>query len=153
MNYLVLILAVAFVQDIPFKPKEHFEIKLDYQFRPRPHGAPNTVYLDSRKDYQRTASTVLPYLVLNIRLLQLPGEKMRLRITNNRDNKAVYRKVNLNTALALDMGFTDDMKDRVTAYAYELTFTDAEKKPIERILITVDEDGSFFVNGEKRGKF
>jgi hypothetical protein len=55
--------------------------------------------------------------------------------------------------LALDMGFTDDMIDRVHAHEYTLTFIDANKLPVNRIVINVAEDGSFFVNGEKRGKF
>ncbi|MGC1242955.1 MAG: hypothetical protein WA874_15300 [Chryseosolibacter sp.] len=153
MNCFIFILAFVFLQDIPFKPKEHFEVKLDYQFKSRPQEDHNTVELGARKDYQRTGATVLPYLVLNIRLLQLPEDKMRLRITSNRDPKPVFRKISINTKIELDLGFTDDMKDRVTAHEYELTFVNAEKTPVDRIQITVDEDGSFIVNGEKRGKF
>lgn len=152
MKLFLLILAFAFTQDIPFKPTEEFEAKLDYQFKPRPQGDPNTVRLGDAPRAQR-AGSVLPYLVLNIRMLQLPQDKMKVGITTNLNDRPVWRKVSLDAVLELDMGFTDDMIDRVTAHEYTVTFVDNDKAPIDRILINVAEDGSFFVNGEKRGKF
>jgi len=32
-------------------------------------------------------------------------------------------------------------------------FLNADKKPVSRIFMTIQEDGTFFVNEEKRGKF
>ena len=153
MSQLLLILAFAFFQEIPLKPKEEFEVKLDYQFKQRPTADPNTVSLGESGKSQRTSSGVLPYLILNIRMLALPDEKTRVIITTNLTERPVTKKVSLNTVLALDMGFTDDMIDRVHAHEYTLTFIDADKVPANRIIINVAEDGSFFVNGEKRGKF
>jgi hypothetical protein len=152
MHHFIFILAFLFLQEVPFKLKEEFEVKLDYQFKQRPSADHNTVHLG--KDYERrNNASVLPYLVLNIKLLKLPGEKMRVRVTNNLREKPIFRKVDLTSLLELDLGFTDDMKDRVTAHQYTLTFINQDKTPVEAILINVDEDGSFFVNGEKRGKF
>jgi hypothetical protein len=51
------------------------------------------------------------------------------------------------------MGYTDDMKDRVTAYEYTVHFMDNDRNEISCILISVSADGSFLVNNEKRGKF
>lgn len=153
MSQLLLILAFIYFQDIPLKPKEEFEIKLDYQFKQRPTADPNTVNLGESSKVQRTSSGVLPYLILNIKLLSLPDEKSRVSITTNMNERPTTKKVSLNSLLALDMGFTDDMIDRVHAHEYTLTFLDASKMPVNRILINVAEDGSFFVNGEKRGKF
>lgn len=152
MNHFIFILALALFQDLPFKPKGEFEIKLDYQFKQRPLGDHNTVTLSESKA-QRTSTGVLPYLILNIKLLSLPDTKTRLSITNNLNQRPLNKKVSLNTALTLDLGFTDDMIDRVTAHEYTLTFFNGEKEPVERILINVANDGSFLVNGEKRGKF
>lgn len=154
MNHLIFILAIFFLQDIPFKPKDEFEIKIDYQFKPRPLGDHNTVLLgNDRNDERRSTSLVLPYLTLNLRILSLPGEKMRLRINTNLNDKGTLKKINVNTVFALDMGFTDDIKDRVSAHEYTLILTAADKTPVEKIVISVDEDGAFFVNGEKHGKF
>lgn len=151
--YFTFTLSVFFLQEIPFKPKEEFEIKLNYQFRQWPQADVNTVNLaDSR--YQRSQhSGVLPYLILNIKLLKLSEEKMRVRITRNIDDRPVNKKVNVNAVIELDMGFTDDMKDRVKAYEYTLSFLTADKIAVSKIFISIDEDGSFLVNGEKRGRF
>lgn len=150
MHCFVIILAFLFLQEVPFKSKDEFEVKLDYQLKQRPLPDHNTVHLG--KDYERNPG-VLPYLVLNIKLLKLPSEKMRVRVTTNLREKAFYKKVDLNSLVELDLGFTDDMKDRVSAHQYTLTFITPDKTPVEAIVINVDEDGSFFVNGEKRGKF
>jgi hypothetical protein len=45
------------------------------------------------------------------------------------------------------------MKDGVTPNAYNVVFYNKEKKQTSRIHLSVIEDGTFFVNGEKRGKF
>lgn len=155
MKYLVFILSFHFLQDLPFKPKEEFEMKIDFQLKPRPPRDINEVQLnDSRRDFeQRTRSMVLPYVVLHLNVLKLPSDKMRLKISTNRVDKALIRKVSVNTPVELDLGFADDMKDRVTPHEYTLTFITAEKDPVDLIVIRVDEDGSFFVNGELRGKF
>ncbi|MEX2233946.1 MAG: hypothetical protein WD824_17400 [Cyclobacteriaceae bacterium] len=155
MNCFIFVLAFIFIQDLPFKPKEEFEIKLDYQFKQRPMGDHNTVRLgDSAKEYEdRGGGGVLPYLILNIKPLKLQEEKMRMRIATNLNERTIFKKVSVNTVLALDLGFTVDMKDRVTSHEYTLTFISADKKPVDRILISIGEDGSFLVNGEKRGQF
>lgn len=155
MNFYLLFIAIFFLQEVPLKPKEQFEVKLDYQFKARPLNDGNTVQLGATPGRYRenTGAGVLPYLILNIKLLELPEEKMRLQISTNLDARPSYRKITLNTLVELDLGFTDDMVDRVTAHRYVLTFIDSDKHPVDRIVISVDEDGSFLVNGEKRGKF
>jgi hypothetical protein len=151
MTFCLLFIAIFFSQEVPLKPKEQFELKLDYQFKPRPLNDGNTVQLGAVPS--RDGAGVLPYLILNIKLLELQGEKMRVQISTNLDQRPSYRKVALNTLIELDLGFTDDMVDRVSPHRYVLTFIDSEKKPVDRILISVEDDGSFLVNGEKRGKF
>lgn len=154
MKFLFLLLTVFLVQDLPYKPNEEFEIKLDYKFKQRPSVEASKINLsETRGEYERRTSTsVLPYLVLNLKLLKLNGET-RLRITNNLNNKANNRKISEGTIVPIDMGFTADVKDRVTPYEYTVTFLSPEKEETSRIVIFVDEDGSFLVNGEKRGRF
>jgi hypothetical protein len=57
------------------------------------------------------------------------------------------------TTFPLVIGYTDDVKDRVTPHEYILTFLSEDKTPLSRIVIFIDEDGTFAVNGEKRGRF
>lgn len=155
MIHLLLILATCYFQDVPLKPSDEFDIKLDYNFRSRPTADRNTVVFDGSQGVakQRMNDGVLPYLILHITPLKLAEEKMRVRIGTLADERVIQKKVEVNTELVLDLGFTDDMKDRVTAHHYVLTFLGADKTPVDKIVISIAEDGSFFVNGEKRGKF
>jgi hypothetical protein len=155
INYFAYLLAISPFQEIPFTPKENFELKLDYQFKQRPQADNNSVNLaETKREYdRRTATGVLPYLILNIKVLTLPEEITRVRVSKNMSDRPVNRKVTANSLIQLDLGFTDDMKDRVTAYEYHVYFLSAKKEIRSQILITVDKDGSFFVNGERRGKF
>lgn len=157
MKFVALCVCLSFLlQDLPLKPKEEFDIKLNYQFKQRPaNNQSNTVNLDeSRKDYERRTSTdLLPYLVLNIKMVKLGSEEVRVRITNNHEKKSYVKKLEEGQVVPLDLGFTDDVKDRVSPHEYILTFQSPKKSDISKIVIHIDEDGSFFVNGEKRGKF
>src|SRR5688572_13884526 len=129
MRFLIVMLSLLLVQDLAYKPKEEFDIKLDYQFKQRPHADVNSVNLnETRKDYERRTSTaMLPYLILKITLFKLQ-EVTRVRITNNKGSGVVNKKIADGSVIALDIGFTDDVKDRVTPHEYILTFLSAEKK-------------------------
>lgn len=143
----------SFLQELPFKPSTEFEIKIDYQFKSRPASDHNTVHLGTtNRPVHQTSSAILPYLILHVNFLVLPDEKSRMQISTNMDRRGTTKKVSLNATYDLDLGFTADMVDRVNAHEYTLTFLDADKNPVDRILIFIDEDGSFFVNGEKRGQ-
>ena len=154
MICFIHILLLALVQDVPFKERHEFEVKLDYQFKQRPGPDNNTVHLGAlHRNGQRAGMAVLPYLVLHIKMLELPSEKTRMKITTNMEPRPAFKKISVNSVFELDLGFTADMIDRVKAHEYTLTFLDEDKRPVNRILIAVDDDGSFLVNGEKRGQF
>lgn len=154
MNCALFILLLTLLQEVPFKPSTEFEIKIDYEFKSRPAQDPNTVKFGSVSQHvHQTASGVLPYLELSINFLVLPGEKTRMQVTTNLDSRGTTKRVTLESPYVLDLGFTVDMVDRVHAHEYTLTFLDADKNPVNRILISIGEDGSFLVNGEKRGQF
>ena len=154
--FCVYCLLLFLVQEVPFKAKEEFDIKLNYQFKQRPSADHrNTVNLDeSRKDYERrTSSDQLPYLILNVKFLKITPEEVRVRITNNRNNRSLTKKLSEGLVIPIDVGFTDDVKDRINAHEYVLTLLSPQKSETSKIVIHIEEDGSFLVNGEKRGKF
>ena len=49
------------------------------------------------------------------------------------------------------MGFVDDLKEAGTPL--QLVLLDDKKKEISQILISIDKDGTFLMNGEKQGQF
>lgn len=157
MKGILLLAVVAFFwQELPYKPKEEFDIKLDYQLKQRVFSGNSTlVHVDeSRKEYERRTSTdLLPFLALEIKLLKLAPDEVRVRIVSNLKQRVLNRKVDQGDVLPLQLGFTDDVKDRVKAYEYTVYIINKDKEETSRILISIDEDGTFNVNGEKRGQF
>lgn len=155
MNFCIFILLFAFSQDVPLKPSDEFEITLDYAFRHHPPVDRNPAFRSqSVRNYGYPASaSLLPYLVLSVKLCTLQHASMRMLVSSNLDSRKLYRKVAEEEVVALDLGFTDDMVDRVSAHRYTITFLTLDKRPVSKIVISVEEDGSFLVNGEKRGRF
>lgn len=152
---LLYFLLISFLQETPFKPREEFEIKLDYQFKQRPPVDQTSVQLDFEAEAHknRNASAILPYLTLNINILK-NSTAAKVVIKNNLNQSVVNKKLKTEpTIIALVVGYTDDVKDRVSPHEYTLVFLSADKKPLSKIVIFVDEDGTFIVNGEKRGRF
>jgi hypothetical protein len=150
MKLICLLLIFIIQQDqTPYKPREEFEIKLDFEFRDRPAANANTIELSQT---QSRAAGPLPYLYLNLRVLKPSPEEVRVRVIENGVRTALNRKFDMNAVLKLDMGYTDDIKDRIKAYEYTVYYLTADKKPVSKVVIYFDEDGVYFVNNEKRGK-
>src|SRR5690606_8043364 len=142
-----------FFQGVPLKPKEEFEITLEYSFKHRPPVERKTSLSGALRDRRHGGTSLLPYVVLNLKLLALEQPRMRMLVSTNLDQRAMYKKVNVQETVELRLGFTDDLIDRVGPHQYTVTFQTLDRKPVSKILIKVEEDGSFLVNGEKRGRF
>ena len=155
MKFSLLLLLVSFYQEVPFKAKEEFELKLDYDFKQRPMDDRTVVRMDetAAQHVRRTsASGMLPYLVVRVNVLQDAGAA-RVKITNNLNVNLGSKKVKEGLIVPVVFGFTDDVKDRVTPYEYTLSFISAERKELSRIVLFIEKDGTFIVNGEVRGRF
>jgi hypothetical protein len=137
----------SFAEDIPFKSKDEFEVNLDFKFRTR--------VKETSEVYTSTASNTsgpLPYLTISMKVLKLAPGETKIRIINSKGQLLYTRKAAGGTVVNLDMGYTDDIKGRVTEHEYTLVFISQDKKPLSRIVIHFQEDGSYFINDEKRGK-
>jgi hypothetical protein len=154
MKLVWLLFSVFLVQEqVPFKPKDQFEIDLDFKFRQRPPRESNVVLLDEASaDLGRNGASLLPYLYLNVKVLKLQEEEIKLRVENGKGENLWNRKAEIGVSARLDLGFTDDIKDRVSSHEYVLYFLTKDKKRISRIVIFFDKDGTYFVNDERRGK-
>ena len=157
MKMLTLVLFMSFfIQDpIPYKPSEEFDLKLNFEFKDRSSVRdPNKIDMDmSPKEYQKKNGTgVLPYLHLNLRVLTLQSNEMRVKVIENGNRNVFNKKFDASTVLKLDCGFTDDIKDRVGAYEYTVVFLNEDKDPVSRIVIYFEKDGTYLVNGQNRGK-
>ena len=136
---------------IPFKSNDEFELKLQLEFKKRPMQDTNTIYLE-RRSVPSTGGMPAPYLHINLRVLKVIPEEVRVKVTKNPNETLLLKKFDPNVVIKLDLGFTDDIKDRVSAHQYVVTYLSKEKKPLSKIEIFFEEDGTYLVNGEKRGK-
>lgn len=146
----IFIIAITFAQDeIPFKSNDEFELKLDLQFKQRPNDH-NKVELERRT--LPTSGMSAPYLYLNLKVIKAVPEEVRVKVLKNNGETLLSRKFDPTVVLKLDLGFTDDIKDRVSAHQYLVTFLSKEKNELSKIEIFFEADGTYLVNGEKRGK-
>jgi hypothetical protein len=99
-----------------------------------------------------TSSGPLPYLILNLKILKINPDEYRIKVQNNAKLQLLSKKLEEDMMVKIDMGFTDDLKDRTSPYEYTVSFLSKGKKETCRIVILVDEEANFLVNGERRGK-
>jgi hypothetical protein len=141
---------------VAYKPSDEFEVLIDYQFKQRSTtdhyilDFTETIEEHNKKQY---GGGVRPYLILTIKLVKLSDLEVKVRALNNNGKLILNKKVSKGDLLKIDMGFTDDIKDRVGPYEVNVKFYSRDKLETSRIKILVEENGNFLVNGDIRGKF
>ena len=142
--------------EVPTKPSDEFELQIDYQFKMPPSSSANTIdFAETQEAHNKKQYGIglRPYLVLNLKLIKLSDQEVKVRAVNNLGRTIINKKITTEEVLKIVMGFTDDVKARVSPYEIAIIFSSKEKKEISRIHLLIQEDGTFLVNGEKRGKF
>ena len=146
-----------FIQpELPFKGTEEFKIELEYKFKPRP--ITDNAYVDLTetvrdKERRNSGGNPLPYLIVHLTFQKLTDAEKRIRCFDNNNKNRFSKKVELGKIYTLDLGFTDDMKDRVTSYMFTFVLMSADKDDISQIILLVEADGTFLINDVIRGKF
>ncbi len=140
-------------QEIPFKPDPEFELRISMNFKTRPPADVNKIKVDETfgEREKRTSTTPLPYVVLFLTVIKAGEGETRLSVSKG-GKPFMSRKIEPGKEVKLDIGFTDDIKDRTTDYEYVVTFLSDKKQPISRIVIYFSEGGDYQVNGVKRGR-
>lgn len=149
--HLISFLLLLQASDVPFRAKDDFQVELKYNLKDRPAKDATTVVWDADPGKKKTG--LLPYLIVNIKILNPKAEEIRFRCQNNQGSVLFNKKAEKSLAYEIDMGYIDDVKDRVSPYQYTLYAMSEDKQAINKIELLVMEDGTFMVNGEKRGKF
>lgn len=146
---IYFILPFLYQESIPFKPAEEYEFKLDYEFRNKAGIDRFEVDWSNTKKY---SDGTLPYVTIRFKLLKLADSEERVKVIDNLGHRIYSKKANTSNEVEIEMGFTDDLKDHISVYGFDVIFY-SKQKDVSRINIYVEEDGSFLINGEKRGKF
>jgi hypothetical protein len=148
MKLVVLILAAFLFQDIPYKEKDQFDLKMDMQFKNRP-----TNHTNAYPTQEKTSNnTPLPYIILNLTVLKILEDESKVRVVDETSNTLQTVNLTRRTNVVLDLGFAADIKDNISPQKYSVNFYSAEKQLKRTILIHFEKDGTYYVNGEKRGR-
>jgi hypothetical protein len=150
--YLSLFLFFWQSTEIPFRAKEDFQVELKYDLKARPAKDPNAVTFEAGR-VSSNSTGALPYLTVNVTILNPKVEEIRFRCENNLGKSVFNKKADKSLRYVIDMGYIDDLKDRVEPHGYTLFAIADNKSSLNKIEFIVLEDGTFMVNGEKRGKF
>jgi hypothetical protein len=162
--FLFHILIIPSQDEIPFKSAHEFEFELNLEFRPKPSldeevelgnimykmKSDNASIIAANKQTYDPAT--LPYASLMIRPTKLSSGEDRVRVVDNLNNRLYNRKTSLDVAIEFEMGYTDDLKDHISPYQFEVIFY-SKRKEASRILVYFDKDGNLIINEEVRGKF
>ncbi len=134
---------------LPYKANDEFEAKIDLSFRQREADATNTFrFEESHK--KRTMGSPIAFLTINFKVLKA-DEEIKVKVIRGRDEKT--SKIKIGALMKLEMGFIEDIKLNGEPAHVILHFLNDQKKEMSRVVLLVAEDGTFSVNGEKRGKF
>ncbi len=155
VNLLLFVMFLLQQEEVAFKPKEEFEVKLNYEFKQRSEvNTAATMTIDySEGQKEQKAGGPLPYLTLTVKMIKLPNKETKIKAVNHLNSTLFNKKVQEGETIKMVLGFTDDLKDRVSSHEYNLYLLTADKKEVNRIHIFIREDGVFTVNDEVRGKF
>jgi hypothetical protein len=153
ISFLTLLLSLMPQEPVVYKPDSEFVMTLDYNVRERT--AQDAARKPAYDAYHQTdtRSGPLPYLILNFKITKLSEEEVRFKVVTNTGRNVMNKKIEAGVVIKLDLGYTDDIKDHVTPNAYDIVFQNAKRETIKIIRVEIIEDGTFFLNGEKRGKF
>ncbi|CAN5612817.1 hypothetical protein BH10BAC4_BH10BAC4_24340 [soil metagenome] len=157
LSILLFLLSGSCQETILYKQNEDFEVTVDFFFKQRVGYNDSNLRINfetsslEKKDLSGTGP--LPYLIVYFKMIKLADNEVKVRVINN-NGKLIYAgKAVEGEKFKIDMGFTDDMKDRVGAFGYDINFINKDKDIVSRATLLVLEDGTFLVNAEKRGKF
>ncbi|HNT51251.1 MAG TPA: hypothetical protein PLM56_17385 [Cyclobacteriaceae bacterium] len=135
----------------PYKPDNEFEFKFDYSFKERLR--PEKSDYEAPDPGKKTVTTgPLPYLKTEVKVLRLGTGEVRLKVLNHKGTTVINRKASTDFVVKIDWGYSDDVKDQIVSHKYSVLFLNEEKEILSRIILEANPDGTFFVNGQKKGR-
>ena len=146
LTFNLLILTTLKAQEVPFKLKEEYETKIEVVFKAREARSPNSVNLEG----EQFSKGLISFLYIHFKILVSNGEE-KIRIIHGRKDK--IRKITIKEDIDLEMGFIEDLKSKESPGMVTLILLTAKKEPVSKVILLIEEDGTFLVNGVKRGKF
>ena len=151
-NTVLLLLLLFQSPEVPYRNKEDYQIEIKYDLRSRPAAEANTVHLDPT-GVKSHKTGMLPYLLVTVKIFNVKPEETRFRCEDSGGHMKFNRKLPKAASFVVDMGFIDDIKDQLAPNEFTVLAISSAKEPMNRIHMRIEKDGTFLVNGERRGKF
>jgi hypothetical protein len=153
MVILLVLLINLFQTEIPLKPAEEFECKLNLSFKVRStDNQPTVDYTETVTERaKRFSSTPLPYLKLKLKFIKLSADEFRMQATGG-DTFVRNKKIVAGEEVELDLGYTDDIKDGILPRDYVVILQTKDRKPVSKVTISFTKEGDYLLNGVKRGR-
>lgn len=146
----VLMGFIATAQDsLRYKPSDEFEAKIDLSFKKRASDGINT-FKFSESAKKRTMDTPIAFLTIHFKILKLNNE-VKMKVLRGREGRTT--KIKVGSVEKIEMGFIEDIKSNGQPAHIILRFLNDQKVETCQVILMIDEDGTFLVNGQKRGKF
>jgi hypothetical protein len=151
-SFFLPLLFFLFQSDVPFKPNKEFEVNTKYELKAKPTSDDPQIVFETQENKRTSGSDMLPFLTLNLKVKKWAAGVTQIRISDVQGKTYLKKKPSTDASYPFEMGYVDDMKDKVGPSKFIVSFH-KEKQVVEQITIEVEEDGTFLVNGERRGKF
>src|SRR5688572_11658538 len=130
---LFWLLSLFFQDQIHTKPSREFEISTKYELRRKPVSEAKIVFIEPEQREKESGTDMLPYLIINLKVKKWNNDVTQVRVIDSQ-NKIYLKKKPTDAGLyAWDMGYIDDIKDKVTSGKFVVQFM-ADKKTVEQIL-------------------
>lgn len=153
MLILLVFLISLFQPEVPLKPSEEFDCRLNLSFKSRNATQQPTVdYSETIAERdKRLSGSPLPYLIIKLKFVTLQPEEFRMQVVGN-GSVLRSKKILQGEEVEIDLGFTDDIKDGISPREYIVFVQTKDRQPTSRITISFTKEGDFLVNGVKRGR-
>src|ERR1041385_6685639 len=114
---LVSILLLWQTTSVPYRAKDDFVVELKYNFKERPNTDKGTVNWEAHNPNgrdDRAKTGLLPYLVVNVKILNQKAEELRIRCEDNRGTAVFNKKIGKTLSYEVDMGFIDRSEENTS---------------------------------------
>jgi len=150
---IILVLYLAIQTEVPFKPADEFQVSVDLKFKIKPSTYPTSTFSGSGDPLDKSSSTTLPFLAVSISNLKIQSDEEKVHAVDVRGKSLFKKKTSPTLLMHFDMGFVDDLKNKISSNEITVFFLSKDKKELRKIVISISDKGVFEVNGKWHGQF
>ncbi len=137
-------------EDVPLRADEDFLVQLDLKIKQKT--IPNVEDRNLLKINPNIANTDhLPFITLLISLKNVKTEEVKTKIINESGNLINTKKISTEPVEVV-IGFTADVVAGISSSKFTVLILNKKKKPLNKIYINIEKDGSYYINGKLNGK-